>query len=230
MPGIDGTAILSVWERGVVQSLGDRALTFLELAGVAPEEARTMPVGMRDMALLRIRQRLFGDRMDAVAACERCAEEMDIVLSVEELLDQARPAVVREVSSEVDGSSVVCRIPTAGDLADLRDIEDVEIGVAALIERCLIRGDPAAVVAVEESLAGADPGGELCLVSICPYCGARNEMLFDAPSFLSKELRALADGVLWDVHTIAGAYGWDEETILRLTPSRRRFYMQAIAQ
>jgi hypothetical protein len=240
MPKLDGAAILSIWERGTAQSLGQRALTLLALNEVAPEDARAMPVGTRDAELLRGRRLLFGDRIEAVTACEACGEELDVLLSVEELLRGVRPAAVDEVFARVNGRLVRFRIPCAGDLAALRDVDDVESGVALLLDRCLSGADvdgapippedlsPEITAMLEFELAAADPGAEMRLVSTCPTCRAQNDALFDIPSLLWKEMHRLANDVLWDIHTLASAYGWDEQTILKLTPARRRFYLDAL--
>ncbi|HEY2475794.1 MAG TPA: hypothetical protein VGI19_13475 [Candidatus Cybelea sp.] len=207
MPGLDAAGILSVWERGSGQPLGERAVTLLELAALGASDASALPVGTRDALLLRIRRRLFGDRIEGVTACNTCGEELDLTLSVAQLLSQMPPA---------DPS---VGVPTAGDLAAIASAGSVEAGVAFLTERLGLQG--------EDALAVADPGAEIQLVSACPSCGARDEAFFDPPSFLAKELQALAHDMLWDVHALARAYGWDEPTILALTPSRRRFYLDA---
>ncbi len=229
MPKLDGAAILSIWERGTAQSLGERALTLLALNQMAPEEGRDLPVGTRDAELLQARRLLFGDRIEAMTACEACGEQLDVVLSVEELLRGAPPAAVDEIYVDANGRRVRCRIPCAADLAALRGVDDVATGVALLLDRCLAESlPPDAVALLEDELAAADPGAEMRLVSTCPVCGAQNDALFDIPSFLWKEVHKLASDVLWDVHTLASAYGWDEPTVLKLSPSRRRFYLGAI--
>lgn len=233
MPGVDGAAILSVWERSAGQSLGDRAIAFLELSDVEPARAASMTAGMRDAELLRIRRLLFGDRIEAVISCESCDETLDLLLSVEQLLAEARPAP-QLVHVDASAQSFYFRVPTADDLASLRGIGDVEEGVTFLIERCLSSDreelSSASLAALDDVLAAADPAAEFLLTSVCAACGHKNEALLDIPSFFSKELQALAHDVLWDVHTLARAYGWDERAILQLAPLRRRFYLEAIQQ
>jgi hypothetical protein len=240
MPKLDGATILSTWERGTAQSLGERAITLLALTQTASEDARVTPVGTRDAELLRARRLLFGDRIEAMTACEACGQELDVLLSVEELLRGAPPAVVDQVFAGLNGRLARLRIPCAGDLAALRGVDDIESGIALLLERCLtgVKGDEAPIsvedlspeitALLEDELAAADPGAEIRLVSTCPECGAQNDALFDIPSFLWKEVHTLANEVLWDVHTLARAYGWDEQTILNLSPPRRRFYLDAV--
>src|ERR1700683_3700340 len=111
MPKLDGAEILSIWERGTAQSLGERALTLLALNDAAPEDARAMPVGTRDAELLRARRLLFGDRIDAMTVCAACGQELDVALSVEELLRGAPPSAVDEVYVDVNGQLARFRIP-----------------------------------------------------------------------------------------------------------------------
>ena len=86
MPALDAAAILAVWERGSAQSLGERALTLLEFCGLARAEAACLAVGERDAELLRIRRRLFGDRIDAIATCAVCGEKLEVTLSASALI------------------------------------------------------------------------------------------------------------------------------------------------
>jgi len=123
MPGLDGAAILSVWERGSVQQLGKRALTLLQLAGISSAEACALPAGTRDATLLRIRLRLFGDRIEGVASCDACGEELDLTLSVAQLL------------GGMPFAETTLRVPNAGDLAAIASAGDDETGVTLLLER-----------------------------------------------------------------------------------------------
>jgi hypothetical protein len=240
MPRLDGATILSIWERGTAQFLGDRAVTLLELTDCSPAEASAMAIGRRDVALLQIRRRLFGDRIEAVTSCTACGEELDISLSVAELVRDLGSAAAQPFFVDLAGERLGFRVPNAGDLAALRGTSDVELGVKALIDRCLSADSREAahalpaglssanIAALEDAFATADPVAEMRLVTQCPTCNEQSAALFDAPSFLWKEIEELANGVLWDIHALASAYGWDEQTILELTPVRRRFYLGAL--
>jgi hypothetical protein len=50
--------------------------------------------------------------------------------------------------------------------------------------------------------------------------------LFDIASFLWRETHGWAQGTLRDVHGLAAAYGWREEDVLRLSPTRRQIYLE----
>jgi hypothetical protein len=48
-------------------------------------------------------------------------------------------------------------------------------------------------------------------------------------SFFWNEIEAWACRVLHDVHTLAGAYGWSEREVLRLSPTRRQMYLEMVS-
>jgi hypothetical protein len=62
----------------------------------------------------------------------------------------------------------------------------------------------------------------------CGTCDWAFAAPFDITPFLLREVEAWAATVLRDIHEIARAYGWDEPTILSLSPRRRRRYLDLI--
>ncbi len=232
--------ILIAWERGLHQSPGERALTLLSLSDETMDAKELLPAGRRDAALLRIRRRLLGDRIDGVVACKDCGASLDVTLSVASLLPDETIAASASASVDVDGWKIAFRVPTAADLAALRGVSGVEHGLSLLLRRCVIAAErdgsavdideiePAAAAALDEALAAVDPAGDTTLLLRCPACGAQNEAIFDSPSFLWRETQLLARGALLEVHDLASAYGWTEPQILALNPARRRFYLEAV--
>lgn len=90
-------------------------------------------------------------------------------------------------------------------------------------------GLPAEVVAaLAAELVRRDPQAELLLALSCPACGHGWESELDVPSFVSEELHGWARRLLLEVHLVASAYGWSEPEILRLTPARRRIYLELV--
>lgn len=83
--------LLRVWEQGLDQSPTSRALQLL--AAASPDasycQLAALPLGERDAALLRLRESLFGDRIEAVAQCPACTEQLQLSFTVDELLDAA---------------------------------------------------------------------------------------------------------------------------------------------
>ena len=220
--------------------MGERALSLLALSMDAVESPDRLSAGARDSALLRIRRGLFGDRIEAFIECESCGEQLDLTLSVAELLAEDTLVTPTSTSVELDGCRMELRVPTAGDLAALRDVRDIEEGIARLLQRCVLGAErdgcpigidelaPREYEALDEALAAADPGGDTTLDLLCATCGSSNARIFDIPSFLWHETQQLARDALLDVHEIARAYGWPEADILALSPARRGFYLEAI--
>jgi hypothetical protein len=237
---LSASEVLAVWERGLRQSLGDRALSLLGLSEDVLQSPELLSAGTRDAALLRIRRRLFGDRIEAVVGCASCGEQLEVTLSVSKLLPDETLVTPASTFVELDGSRVELRVPTAGDLAALRDVRDLEEGILRLLRRCVFRAErdgraipidefsPQVYEALDEALAAADPSGDTTVSLVCPSCGAANNPIFDPPSFLWRETQQLARDTLLDVHEIAQAYGWAEADILALSRARRRFYLEAI--
>ena len=79
-----------------------------------------------------------------------------------------------------------------------------------------------------ERLAECDPWAESLLDLICP--GVRHEwtVLLDVAVFLWTEIRARAQRLLHDVHTLAMAYGWREADILAMSSRRREAYLELV--
>ena len=112
---------------------------------------------------------------------------------------------------------------------------------AALLRRCVrsarladvpVAADalPAPIVtAISARLAEADPLADLRLGFSCPACSHAWSDPLDIVAYLWRELDSWALRVLREVHTLAHAYGWTEDTILGLSPARRRHYLDLVA-
>jgi hypothetical protein len=81
------------------------------------------------------------------------------------------------------------------------------------------------IEAVGQSMSAADPLAEILLSFDCPSCGAHFEESLDLPSFLWSEIECCAKRLLFEVHTLASAYGWSQAEVLSLSPARRKCYL-----
>lgn len=232
--------LLSLVERWEGEPPARRALALLALAGeLPPDDLAELPVGRRDAELLRLRERLFGPRVVGTAACPACGERVELDFAVGEVR-VADPPPVRPVAVEVDGFSLLARLPTGGDLAEAAGAPGVGGARRALLERCVVEvhehGEPraaaelpdAVVRALGAGLAEADPQAEVRLALACPACEHRWEALFDIAAYLWSELEAWAERTLREVHALALAYGWREADVLALSPARRRRYLEMV--
>jgi hypothetical protein len=79
---------------------------------------------------------------------------------------------------------------------------------------------------IGQRLAMADPLAETLLALRCPICENEWEENLDIVSFLWREIEARARRLLFEIHTLASAYGWAETDILSLSEHRRALYFE----
>ena len=77
-------------------------------------------------------------------------------------------------------------------------------------------------------MADADPQAATELALDCAACGHQWNEVFDAGHFLLHALDDWAQRLLDQVHVLAKAYGWTEQTVLALPPMRRARYLERV--
>jgi hypothetical protein len=198
-----------------------------------------LSIGQRDGKLLELRQALWGPQMEAVVACPGCRDRLELPLDTREMLasSAAPPGVV---SLSIAEFNMTFRPPSSLDVIAAARQGDSDAFRLAVLERCLLSAEqagapvaaaqlPAEVVAgIAESMSQADPLANIQLDLTCPGCAHRWQTVFDIVSFLWTEIEVWAWRILSDVHTLARAYGWSERDILRLSPTRRQFYLEMV--
>ena len=244
--------LIEVWEIGASRGSGERAQLLLERCQpeLSPEQLRALPIGARDALLLRLREQLFGPRLDALLRCSHCGEPFEVHADLDQLraemppggVDAMQPTSGAPMNWRLDALTVHFRLPTGGDLIALEGYRDLASARNRLIERCLIDASrdgepiaPAELTATElaelaEHIAAADPSAELLLNGDCPSCGARWESLLDIAAYLWTEIERRVGRLLTEVHTLARAYGWREQDILAMSERRRRTYLAMVLQ
>jgi hypothetical protein len=237
-------ALLDVWEQALHQSPAERALTLLAAAqpGVDAEKLAVLPVGARDARLLRLRARLFGSCLVAVASCPACEERVELSVEASRILDATGESSAAETLMQIDhdGYHVRFRSPTTSDLIGLEQAESVETARLRLLERCLFAAElngvpvsagalpPGIITAIAQRMSESDPLAEIALASTCPACAREWTVTLDVAAFFWTELHAWAKQTLRDVHRLASGYGWREEDILSLSPFRRQAYLELL--
>ncbi|MCB9765349.1 MAG: hypothetical protein H6739_36585 [Alphaproteobacteria bacterium] len=232
--------ILSVWERGTRASRTRRAL--LLLAAGQPDTdidaLARLPIGERDRRLLLLRRLTFGDRMSSVAECPACAERLEFMLNVSELL--VPPPASERLAFRQDGWSLSLRPPDTLDLLSIECLSDIGRAVRALVARCVtevardegeatVEALPEALIEhLSELLDAYDPQADVRLSLSCPACDHTWSARFDIADTLWREVASEARRVAWDVHLLATAYGWTEAEIFNLSATRRALYIQMV--
>jgi hypothetical protein len=231
---MDAEALLVCWEQGRWRHALDRALLLHAAAapGEDPDALADRTLGERNAALLRLRQRLFGDELKSCVDCPECGERLEFGLSAAALLapfDAPRAANVAEIS--VAGRRL--RLPTTRDLANIAAEPDEANAARRLLERLRVASESDAGCELDpdqlmQALDEADPCMDLAIDLTCPACAHAWSAAFDAPGFLWEEIEARVRRLLDEVHVLACSYGWDEEKILGLSDVRRRAYLDRV--
>ena len=234
--------ILSVWERGWNRAPVDRALLLLNAAhpDLTFKELAAMSIGTRDAELVRLSKRTFLDKFACRRKCERCGEELEFqLLDLESRFDTAVPG--SELTAEMSGVEVRYRAVSSLDLKGALECPGAKDASLLLLQKCVVgvhqSGRPLQISelsdetldAIQECIAQADPNAEKRIEITCPQCGNRSNFSFDIVTYFWSELEAHAKRQLWEVHMLAGTYGWSESEILEMTPFRRSLYV-AMAQ
>ena len=219
--------LLDGWEAVRGQPLPLRAAALAALAANAsPDAVMHWPIARRDRALFDLRADLFGDTVDAVTACPACGEALELQVALSSLRPAARGAAGRWRALRLGRQRIRWRLPDSADLLAVSGLATVPEVRAALLARCIDADDPA----VRERAAARLPAEptDVRFDLTCPSCAAAWQAPFDIAAFTWREVEAWAGRTLADIHVIAGAYGWTEDEILRLSPSRRHAYVGMI--
>jgi hypothetical protein len=212
-----------------VVALAERVATVP--GGDAPDWAR-WPAAQLGAVALGIRRAWIGDRIVSERRCPRpaCGEKVDVSFTITAYVAHRRPRRPRNVLPDGEdgwyvlaGGGVRFRLPTVEDLLTAIADEDTAVTLAA---RCL---DPTALPAtvtrtVDRALSSLAPSLDGLVGGACPACGADVTARFDPIAYTLAELRDVFAGIYRETHTLASAYGWREEEILRLPRARRQRY------
>src|SRR5262245_45255217 len=207
MESIEAALLVGAWERGRAQHPLHRALTLLRVA--APEQGldalAALGIGERDRRLLELRRRLFGSRFDAVVACPRCSEKLELSFSASDL--PAEPEPPEWIDVAVEGQPPLrVRLPSTVDLLEVA-AEPPERRVPALLERCAGGTVSGAVSeAIQARMEELDPLSSVQLSLRCPACDHPWTGAFDIASFLWTELGDHVMRLLRETHALARAY------------------------
>ena len=216
-PDPHAQALLDRWERGIGR---DRFARDDALLG----EDAPRGLGARNIALLELRNRLFGRRWPLTSDCPDCGEtsafEIDGAALAADLAGQ--PAAARAGTGP--------RAPTVDDLiaaaAEPTEAERI------ILTRCLGHApavlEGKALTELERAIEALDPAAAVSFALDCPACGHRWSAPVDIGAATWAEVRRGAETLLIEVDALARAYGWREADVLALPPTRRAAYLQLV--
>jgi hypothetical protein len=239
----DDQQLLQTWERCYHARPMTRALWLASLVRteVSADELLRLPLGERDRALLALRERLFGSRLQSVVDCIFCGERLELNVALDQLLVRTEPAASAESTMNLAGLRITYRAPNSMDLASIAGATPAQ-REARLLEICASAVDDSGRAvstaelsdelraAVAEQIADCDPLANIQFHLSCAACQQSFLAPFDILAFLWAELDGFCQRLLRDIHSLAGAYGWSEGEILAMSSWRRQVYLNMVRQ
>ena len=236
MRALTGDRLLTAWERCAGEHDLNRALTMLTLAlpTSSREQLAALPLAERNVLLLRLHEVSFGPRLRGFAACSQCGEPLEFALAAGSLADDlAARRTQGSGESDTAAAGIALRPVSTCDLLATLDEPDVAqaqdrllalgVGAQAADGRTL-RTQPGVLAAFERINAAA----ELTCTIACPACASAESLDLDLARFLWLEVRHAARRLMDEIDALAGAYGWSERAIVRMSPQRRGAYLEML--
>src|SRR4051812_12809233 len=80
MRALSAAEVLSVWERGVLESPVERPITMLTAgaSGTARTSLASLTIGERDARLIDLREQTFGTLISCVVTCPECRQDLEV--------------------------------------------------------------------------------------------------------------------------------------------------------
>lgn len=226
---VNGTGILSAIR------LLDRLLVNAPGTDVGPGYAVNLTSADRDRLLTAIYIRIYGLRVESTVNCKNCEKPFDIDFSLEKLLGffNAGEASSIQIENKEGGlfklpNGCCFRLPTGEDECAVLGMtpEDAE---SELLKRCVLGGDPTGEKkSLQDIMQELAPLVDVNMDAHCPECNAHQLIHFDIQHFLLSSLKQERQQLAYEVHRLAGAYGWSLNEILELPRSVRRTYVDFV--
>lgn len=219
--------VLDLWEQGVGLDRWRREEALLAVSGTPPRG-----LGARNVALLGLRNAHFHGAWPMRSTCPQCGAEAEFGVDSAELAAKLASADPDE-RQEFDwrGLTIIARAPTVDDLHIAAKAAHPLKVARALVALCiegagLADYDDDAIYDLGDRLEALDPAATLQFNLTCPDCAHAWPALVDVADAVWREVRGAAERLLLEVDALARAYGWTEEQVLALSPTRRAAYLQ----
>ena len=189
-----------------------------------------LPVGKRIECLLSLLS-LEGTRdMDADLRCSHCGLNVEVSLTLGELLESGRVANCEEVQIKVATGVRRFRRPTGRDQLTwlAQAYADEASYAAAMIESLALEDTDVPAVELESALDEFDPLLRAALKVVCPDCGCEGEHELDLAGMALAQLQRAQDSLLAAVHLLASRYHWSETEIFAVPEWRRARYLKML--
>ena len=233
MYALHGERMLQAWERGRECAEPWRALALLELAlperGV--ESLGTLALAERNALLLELHALTFGPQLEAFAVCPECGAQLEFVVNARGL--EASLQVPGEEAWMEHDTEMRIRPVNTCDLAAAVSADDAVDPRTVLLQRTLspwpVRGGDREVSGDWlERFERLNASAEIRCVLPCSGCGERAVLDLDIALFLWREVTVAARRLLAEIHRLARAYGWSEQSIVAMSAARRGTYLEML--
>lgn len=223
--------ILRLWESAVGLPRWQRDDALLAANGSPPTG-----LGVRNSVLLTIRGALFDRRWPLKSQCSACGSDCEFKADSVALAEELGRLTPPEISTAIvwAGQSLVLRAPTVDDLRAISHYQDSRDAMSALLARCLSGDldlsdmDDEKIDELSRSLEALDPGAIVSFQLRCPTCDTEWPAVIDVGEAIWSELQHAAERSLIEVDALARAYGWTEDQVMGLSPTRRAAYLQLV--
>lgn len=222
--------VLELWECAVGLDRWRREDALLSTGSEVPRA-----LGPRNAALLNLRTACFGLAWPLKSRCPACGTECEFEINGAALAEEiGRPGTAQTVRFEWKDCFVEARAPTVDDLVAAAREPDPAQAVRAILARCLsgnldlVGADEAEIDELGRRIEDLDPGAAVGFDLVCPDCAHEWTAMVDIGEALWAELRNAAERTLIEIDALARAYGWTEEEVMRLSPTRRAAYLQLL--
>lgn len=243
MNSLNAARLLNIWERGRNKGLVEQGLILLAEAcpGASLKALAEIPIGRRDAAIFRLREKTFGPWIAGFSTCPVCDEQLELTIRVEDILYEETGNSHQAMLLDFLDYEVHFSLPCSRDLFAAVATGSLDAAYHSLIENCIqtayyqkqrtsAHDLPADVIqAMADEMVKVDPQADVQMKIICLSCGHQWQQTFDIIWFFWKEIDSWAHRILSEVDALARAYGWSEADILSLSPWRRQCYLEILS-
>jgi hypothetical protein len=241
MRALTGELLLSAWDQCAAEHDVNRALTVLSLAlpGSSRQQISELSIGDRNLQLARLHALTFGPWLNGFAACPACGARLEFRLSMVSLMAQIESQLMANPLAWTAGNVALRLRPVdSNDLLAATSVPDAGQAQELLLARCLqlpapaqgTNATPPAIDArdVREKFNQVNRATEVMCTAECPECSSRQMLDLDLARFLWLEIKNAALRLLREIHELASAYGWSEQSIAEMSTQRRYAYMEML--
>ena len=230
--------LLQIWEQATSAPPAQKATVLLAAFANQPSAVNQLSVGERDRQLMHVRQRLLGNEIEGLATCPSCSAKVEISFLIANIAQRTECQSPQPLEHE--GYEVHWRLPTCEDLAQLSLHGSPETVRRELLERTIQKithqnipielhvCPPQILQRVGDAMSLSDPLADVRLEVSCPSCQHLWQVTFDIGTYFWSELDSWAKRILRDVHRLATNYGWSETDVLRMSTTRRDWYLNLV--